>query len=159
MVTKLQADAPPSSAGGAPVTLVTGYDARSIHLNGQPWRQSVLLLPGQPPLPAPCSRFQDLDAKTLRGIRQAAPQVLIIGSGDRGQLLPPQLAAVLMSRPDDDDLLALATPDAHAPPVGAESMDTHAACRTYNLLVTEGRQVAALLFLGDVLEPDSPALT
>jgi uncharacterized protein len=158
MVTKLQADAPPSSAGRVPVTLVTGYDAQSIHLNGQPWRQSVLLLPGQPPLPAPCSRFEDLDAKTLRGIRQAAPQVLIIGSGDRGQLLPPQLAAVLMSRPEDDDLLALATPDTHAPPVGAESMGTHAACRTYNLLVTEGRQVAALLFLGDALEPDSPAL-
>ena len=29
-----------------------------------------------------------------------------------------------MSRPEDDDLLALATPDAHAPPVGAESMGT-----------------------------------
>ena len=158
MVTKLQADAPPSSAGGAPVTLVTGYDAQSIHLNGQPWRQSFLLLPGQPPLPAPCARFQDLDTKTLRGIRQAAPQVLIIGSGKRGQLLAPQLAAALMSRPDEDDLLALATPGANAPPVGVESMDTHAACRTYNLLVTEGRQVAALFFLGDALELDSPAV-
>jgi uncharacterized protein len=158
MVTKLQADAPPSSAGGVSVTLVTGYDAQSIHLNGQPWRQSVLLLPGQPPLPSPCARFQDLDHQTLRGIRQSAPQVLIIGSGDRGQLLPPDLAAVLMARPDEDDLLALATPDAAAPPVGVESMTTHAACRTYNLLVTEGRQVAALFFLGDVVEPDSPAL-
>jgi uncharacterized protein len=158
MVTKLQADAPPSSAGGAPVTLVTGYDAQSIHLNGQPWHRSVLLLPGQPPIPAPCSRFQDLDRETLRGIRQSGPQVLIIGSGDRGQLLSPELAAVLMARPEDDDLLALANPDAVSPPVGVESMATHAACRTYNLLVTEGRQVAALLFLGDVLEPDSPAL-
>ena len=158
MVTKLQADAPPSSAGGGAVTLVTGYDADNIQLNGQAWHQSVLLLPGQPPLPAPCSRFQDLDAKTLRGIRQAAPQVLIIGTGDRGELLRPELAAVLMSRPEEDDLLALAPSADHGPAVGVESMNTHAACRTYNLLVTEGRQVAALLFLGDVLEPDSPAL-
>jgi hypothetical protein len=37
-------------------------------------------------------------------------------------------------------------------------MDTHAACRTYNLLVTEGRQVAALFFLGDALELDSPTV-
>ena len=99
-----------------------------------------------------------MDTKTLRGIRQAAPQVLIIGSGKRGQLLAPQLAAALMSRPDEDDLVALATPGANAPPVGVESMDTHAACRTYNLLVTEGRQVAALFFLGDALELDSPAV-
>jgi len=156
MVTKLQADSPPSQAGGAPVALVTGYDSHSISLNGQPWQTSVLLLPGHPPITAPCLSFAHLDRSILAGIRASRPQVLIIGSGALGQLLRPDLAAVLMGSAAEDDLSAqLAQLGA---PVGVESMNTQAACRTYNLLVTEGRRVAALLFLGDALELDSPAL-
>lgn len=31
--------------------------------------------------------------------------------------------------------------------IGVEVMDTHAACRTYNILMAEGRDVAAALIL------------
>ncbi len=146
MVTKLQADTPPSSAGGAFVTLVTGYDNQSISLNGQAWHESVLLLPDAAPLPAPCPQFKDLTSKILRGIRTTQPQLLIVGTGRRGALLRPELAAALMGRSLEDEFADEASALA---PVGVESMDTQAACRTYNLLVTEGRRVAALFFLGE----------
>lgn len=57
-----------------------------------------------------------------------APEVLLVGTGNRQQLLAP---ATL--RP----LLALG--------IGVEVMDTQAAARTYNILMAEGRRVIAAL--------------
>jgi len=58
------------------------------------------------------------------------PEVLLIGTGPR-QVFP------------DRALLA----PLHAARVGFEVMDTAAACRTYNVLVGEGREVAAALIV------------
>lgn len=55
-------------------------------------------------------------------------EVLIIGTGSRGILMPPTLR-----QPFRDKKIAV------------ESMDTGAACRTYNVLIAEGRLVAAAL--------------
>jgi len=72
----------------------------------------------------------ELTAADLEPALALQPEVLLLGSGAR-QVFPP--AALLA--------------ELHARRVGFEVMDTGAACRTYNLLVAEGREVAAALII------------
>lgn len=61
-----------------------------------------------------------------------APEVLLVGTGRRQRLLPPDVL-----RP----LLAVG--------IGVEAMDTEAAARTYNILMAEGRRVIVALIPTD----------
>jgi len=76
-------------------------------------------------------RIDELTAADLEPVLALRPQVLLLGSGPR-QVFPAR------------DLLA----QLYAARVGFEIMDTGAACRTYNVLVAEGRAVAAALIIG-----------
>jgi uncharacterized protein len=58
------------------------------------------------------------------------PEVVIYGSGPRLVFPPAALTRVLFERR-----------------IGLETMDTAAACRTYNVLASEGRSVVAALIL------------
>lgn len=70
-----------------------------------------------------------LDEPELTPARPAdAPEVLLVGTGRRQRMLPPDTL-----RP----LLAMG--------IGVESMDTEAAARTYNILMAEGRRVVVAL--------------
>lgn len=75
-------------------------------------------------------RMSDLQESDLGELLRLRPEVLLIGSGPRQEF--PQRAT----------LAAL-----YAARVGFEIMDTGAACRTYNVLVAEGRNVAAALIV------------
>ena len=77
--------------------------------------------------------MQDLAPADLVPVLELQPEVLLIGSGPR-QKFPDRgtLAALYESR------------------IGFEIMDTGAACRTYNVLVAEGRSVAAALIVEPV---------
>ncbi len=57
-------------------------------------------------------------------------ELLILGSGARTRFAQPKWLQPLMARR-----------------IGVESMDTHAACRTFNILTAEGRHVIAALVL------------
>ena len=72
----------------------------------------------------------ELAAADLEPALALRPEVLLLGSGARQVFPPPALLAGL-----------------HARRIGFEVMDTGAACRTYNLLVAEGREVAAALII------------
>jgi uncharacterized protein len=72
----------------------------------------------------------ELAAEDLEPALALRPEVLLLGSGAR-QVFPPH------------ELLARL----HAARIGVEIMDTGAACRTYNVLVGEGRAVAAALII------------
>ena len=72
----------------------------------------------------------ELTAADLEPALALRPQVLLLGSGARQVFPSPELLAQL-----------------YAARVGFEVMDTGAACRTYNVLVGEGRDVAAALII------------
>lgn len=72
----------------------------------------------------------DLAAADLEPVLALRPEVLLIGSGAHQIFPAPELLAAL-----------------HAARLGFEVMATGAACRTYNLLVAEGREVAAALLI------------
>lgn len=60
-----------------------------------------------------------------------APEIVLLGTGARQRMPPPALYAAFASHR-----------------VGLEVMDNGAACRTYNLLLSEFREVAVALMIG-----------
>jgi uncharacterized protein len=72
----------------------------------------------------------ELTAADLEPALALKPQVLLLGSGARQVFPAPELLARL-----------------YGARIGFEIMDTGAACRTYNVLVGEGRDVAAALII------------
>ncbi|WP_341903309.1 Mth938-like domain-containing protein [Polaromonas sp. YR568] len=77
-----------------------------------------------------CPRFEDLTAAHFELLGQTRPELVIFGSGTRLRFPPPAFLRALMAQR-----------------IGLETMDTLAACRTYNILAGEGRQVIAALLI------------
>ena len=63
-------------------------------------------------------------------LRDRAPEIVLLGTGATQRFPQPAVVAPLMNAQ-----------------VGLEVMDTRAACRTYNILVAEGRSVTAALIV------------
>ncbi|MDP3617423.1 MAG: Mth938-like domain-containing protein [Rhodoferax sp.] len=77
-----------------------------------------------------CDRFEDLGATHFAQLAALDAELVIFGSGDRIRF--PQAAWI---KPLIDKQ------------IGIETMDTQAACRTYNILAGEGRKVVVALLL------------
>ena len=77
-----------------------------------------------------CSRFEDLTAEHFERLAETKPELVIFGSGSRLRFPPPAFLRSLM-----------------AARIGLETMDTLAACRTYNILAGEGRNVVTALLI------------
>ena len=74
--------------------------------------------------------YEDLVPEDFARIAALKVEVVIFGSGRRIRFPRPEwLAALAAAR------------------IGVETMDTAAACRTYNILAQEGREVAVALLL------------
>ncbi len=82
-----------------------------------------------------CMRFDQLSAEHFTLLGKTRPELVIFGSGTRLRFPPPAFLRALMEQR-----------------IGLETMDTLAACRTYNILAGEGRQVIAAL----LIEPAGP---
>jgi uncharacterized protein len=109
---------------------VTGYDQSGVEINAKRYDYSVLVMPETPPRPWPVTRFEDLTEEHFAAIEQDQPDVVILGTGERQRFIHPKLIKALSARR-----------------VGVESMDSHAACRTYNILMGEGRKVTLALII------------
>ena len=77
-----------------------------------------------------CSRFEDLTAEHFELLADTRPELVIFGSGSLLRFPPPAFLRSLM-----------------AARIGLETMDTLAACRTYNILAGEGRNVVTALLI------------
>ena len=112
---------------------VTGYDHTGVEINAQRFDYSVLVMPEVAPRPWNVTRFEDLTAAHFEQIAADKPDVVILGTGERQRFVHPRLVASLSNER-----------------IGVESMDSHAACRTYNILMGEGRKaVLALIIEGN----------
>ncbi len=102
--------------------LVNGTEYRTSVV--VPWRGSVAAWPPE--------AFEALAESHFAALAMLQPELVIFGSGSRIRFPKPALLRALIERR-----------------IGIETMDTGAACRTYNVLLAEGRSVvAALLFEG-----------
>ncbi|MET3105753.1 uncharacterized protein AAKU58_000566 [Oxalobacteraceae bacterium GrIS 1.18] len=115
---------------------VTGYDLGSVEINAISYHASLLVLPEIAPVIWPVVDFAALDASHFDAIVQHKPDVVILGTGTKQRFVHPRLIQSLTAQR-----------------IGVECMDSQAACRTYNILMTEGRKVALAL----IIEQDADA--
>jgi uncharacterized protein len=114
---------------------VTAYDDNGVEINTVRFDYSLLVLPETPPVAWPVRSFERLDPEHFAHIASTDPDVVILGTGKRQRFVHPKLTTMLTTRR-----------------IGVECMDNQAACRTYNILMAEGRKVAlALIF--DMVDP------
>ncbi len=109
---------------------ITGYGTGWVAVNGEKHTRSVLISAAGARQDWNCPRFEDLTAAHFSQLIALDPELVIFGSGERIQFPNPQWLEALFSRR-----------------IGLETMDTQAACRTYNFLAGEGRRVVAALLL------------
>ena len=109
---------------------VTGYEDDWIEINAMRFEYSLLVLPELAPRPWPVTTFESLELAHFDSVADTDPDLVILGTGERQRFVAPRLLAALMARR-----------------IGLECMDNRAACRTYNILMAEGRKVALALIL------------
>jgi uncharacterized protein len=110
--------------------LIRGYGAGEIKINEQVFKGPVIVS-AQTVAPAPSiSDAGQLDASHAALVLAHEPELVLLGTGARQTFPAPQFGARFLQAG-----------------VGFEVMDTGAACRTFNVLVSEQRRVVALLML------------
>lgn len=118
-----------SESVDAPSNRIRGYDQQHIYVNSLTI-SAPTIISSDNILTWKCRTASEIDELSLAPALSLEPGLVLIGSGRNRQLLPAQLVA-----------------NFGAKGIGLEVMDTPAACRTWNLLVDEGRRVVAALLL------------
>ncbi len=109
---------------------IARHGIAGVVVNGREYRSSVIVPWSGDVMPWGVASFAALAASDFAALGELGPELVIFGSGARLRFPPPAVLRPLMERR-----------------IGIETMDTAAACRTYNVLLAEGRSViAALLF-------------
>jgi uncharacterized protein len=113
--------------------VVESYGGGRFRVSGRSYEGSILLFPERV-VALPAAAFEEVTLEALAPVMEAAGEVevLLLGSGPHFAPAPTALRAALRERG-----------------LGVEAMDTGAACRTYNVLLAEGRRVAAALIAVD----------
>jgi uncharacterized protein len=116
----------------AGVNIVTSYEPGEVRIRDRPFTTSLIALPDQLFPDWEHGRPAELRAASLALILEQRPEVLILGTGETQVFPDPASFVPLMDFG-----------------IGFEIMDNGAACRTYNILLAEGRRVALALMLAD----------
>jgi uncharacterized protein len=109
---------------------VQHYQAGEITIGKTVHRENLILLPDRVITAWPPSSVNDLTREDFQQLAGLNPEIVLLGTGLKQCFPHPGLCQPLTQRQ-----------------IGLEVMDTAAACRTYNILLAEGRRVAAALFI------------
>jgi len=124
---KLQSD-PHSGAN-----TITGYGDGYVEINKTPYAHAVLLSSDGAISNWSAQSFDSLEASHFSQMVDLKPELVLIGTGSRQCFPKPELLKALVQAK-----------------IGFEIMNSQAACRTYNILVGEGRQVLLALIVEPV---------
>lgn len=114
----------------ADVQILTAHGPGWVAVNGERMDSSVVVGSHNERQAWECERFEALTAAHFAALAEMRPEVVLFGSGPRIRFPQPAWIAPLVRQG-----------------VGVETMDTAAACRTYNILAGEGRHVVAALLI------------
>ena len=110
--------------------LILGYEPGRIVVDGRSYNEGLIVSPERIVRGWGPALATDLAEEHLCALVELDPQVVILGTGARQVFPGPRFYRAAIQRG-----------------LGVEVMDTGAACRTYNILVAEGRDVAAGLIM------------
>ena len=110
--------------------VITAYDDNSVSINGKPFSQSLIVSTTQLNDDWNLTSIESLQTSHIEQILTLKPELIIIGTGDKLIFPAVEVYAAIIQQG-----------------LGVDFMDTGAACRTYNILMSEGRDVVAGLVL------------
>jgi uncharacterized protein len=110
--------------------LITGYSAEYIEINKARYAHNLIVMADKLILDWQATDFASLAEAHFAQIVDLKPEVVLLGTGEKHQFLHPKIVQSLTEKN-----------------IPLECMTTAAACRTYNFLMSEGRNVAAMLIL------------
>jgi uncharacterized protein len=109
--------------------IIQRIEAGSITVGGRDYSHSILVTPsGVVAWPPRC--LADIQAEQIAALADYTPEIVLLGTGQRLRFPHPGAQTPLIERG-----------------IGVEVMDTAAACRTFNLLLSEDRRVVAALLI------------
>ena len=111
---------------------VSQVEPGSVRIGDETVRENVVIFRDEIQHGMGIDNIEGLHERDLEFLLSKQPEIVIVGSGWQSR------------RPPRDLVFAMARRG-----IGFESMDTPAACRTFNILVSEGRDVAAILIIVD----------
>jgi uncharacterized protein len=109
---------------------IHAYQPGMLQINEQKLTASVIITPNQLITDWAPQRISEVNAASFEAIIAIRPDILLIGTGSKHVFLPIELYGELINLG-----------------IGVEMMDTAAACRTFNALSAEDRNVAAALII------------
>lgn len=109
---------------------IRAYQPGSIQVNDQILHKSAIITPNKLIENWSPQTFSELTREDLQIIIDLSPAIVLIGTGSTIQFPNAAIYGDLINEG-----------------IGVEIMDTHAACRTYNALTAEDRNVVAALII------------
>ena len=106
--------------------VITSYDSNSICINGKTFSSSLIVTAAQLETDWEIAAIESLQANHIDQLLSFNPELIIIGTGNSLVFPAVEVYSAIIKRG-----------------IGIEFMDTGAACRTYNILMGEGRDVVA----------------
>ena len=114
----------------ANINAITAYGPGYVQVNQTRHSSSLVVMPTQLIEDWRPKTFEDLSAEDFIELAKLPVEIILLGTGEQLRFPHPKLTRALMEKR-----------------IGLESMSTAAACRTYNILMGEGRAVAAALLV------------
>ncbi|MBC8035926.1 MAG: Mth938-like domain-containing protein [Rhizobiales bacterium] len=112
------------------VQTITSYGPGWLAINGEQVAGSVVVSAAGQRFPWKCASFSELMPQHFALLADLECELVIFGSGEKIRFPPTAWLRPLIEKR-----------------IGLETMDTKAACRTYNILAGEGRSVVAALLV------------
>ena len=110
--------------------VITAYGDNNVSVNGKVFEQSLILANTEFNENWGIASIAELSNEHIEQILSFEPELIIIGTGSKLVFPAVEIYSAIIKRG-----------------IGVDFMDTHAACRTYNILMSEGRGVVAGLIL------------
>ena len=112
--------------------IIQSYNQQGFSVSGIKYEGAIIVQPHQTVLWDTAQNFKTLDLNDFEGLCAIAEHldVVLLGTGQFMEFVSPSFRKDLKSKG-----------------LHIEVMDTGAACRTYNVLMAEGRRVAAALII------------
>ena len=106
---------------------ISSYESDSVVINEKSYSRNMIVMPKRLE-EWQASSFDKLSVEDFAVIAELKPELVLLGTASTMRFPPQHLLVPLIEEG-----------------IGAEVMDLQAACRTYNILLGEGREVAAAL--------------
>ncbi|RLA58848.1 MAG: hypothetical protein DRQ89_14865 [Epsilonproteobacteria bacterium] len=110
--------------------VITAYDDDSVTINGKPFSQSLIVSASHLHENWNLGSIELLQTEHINKVLLFKPELIIIGTGDKLVFPAIEIYSEIIKQG-----------------IGIDFMDTGAACRTYNILMSESRDVVAGLIL------------